>query len=198
MFLPDAPSPTDQQLVAASQQGSQEAWALLVERYYPRLRRYLNGHTGDSDLAADLTHDVFLAAGDLLDRLPAERPFVPWLYRIAQNHLKRAKRRRGRFERRVVSLEWLVEQPGPLYASLRQSDDLEASVAEAQAVQNALALMRPALRYALLLNILMDLPASAVADVLGLSLAAAERRISRAKADFRSRYNALGRGTAGE
>lgn len=163
----------DQRLVAAAKDGEVDAWAELVRRYYPPLLRYLTSQTNDPDVAAELTQDTFLAADTLLHRLPADRPFAGWLYRIAQNLLRRMWRRRKL--RRFVSIEWLLEQPARAGRSLSQSGNLESQVAEEELVQ----------------QVLNGLSSSKVAAALAISLPAAERRISRAKEQFRARYNAL-------
>ncbi|MGH2534192.1 MAG: RNA polymerase sigma factor [Thermomicrobiales bacterium] len=183
-------SSTDSQLVVAARAGSETAWTVLVERYYPLLVRYLTGRTGDPDLAADLTQDSFLVTLIDLDQPGAERDFGAWLYRIAQNRLRAARRKQRR--RQVVSMEWLREQPGQaeqVLSGSRQPDEF-AVVGERELVERVLADLSPALREALLLHSLKGLTAPEVAGVLGISIAAAERRISRAQQQFRLRYDA--------
>ena len=76
-------------LVQRAQAGDAAAFARLYELHvrlvYTYFRYHLNGRT---DLADDLTADVFLKA---LEKLPSYRlsgaPFSAWLYRIAHNHL---------------------------------------------------------------------------------------------------------------
>lgn len=191
MVSPNEPPPSDRQLVMAAQTGSREAWAALVERYYAPVRRYLTGQLHDPDAAVDLTHDVFLAALALLDRAPTDRPFVPWLFRIAQNHLKRGRRRDSR-ARRVVSLDGLIEGAGEqTVPALRQLGDIGIEVTEREQIGEVLAALSPRLCRALLLHALKGQTAREVAEVLGVSVGAAEKQISRAKAEFSARYNAL-------
>src|SRR3954447_8497823 len=76
---------TDARLTIAASHGDDEAFAVLYERYAPRIRAYLTRLVGDEHLAQDLTHEVFVSA---LRRLRTDRPpiaFGPWLYRIARN-----------------------------------------------------------------------------------------------------------------
>lgn len=190
MSLDDA-NPADHDLVIAARAGSETAWAALVEHYYPLLLRYLTGRTGDPDLAADLTQETFLAALIDLNQPGAERDLAAWLYRIAQNRLRAAQRTQRL--RQVISLEWLRERPGQteqVLPALRQPDEF-ALISERELVERILAELSPSLREALLLHSLKGLTASEVAGVLGISIAAAERRISRAQTQFRVRYNAL-------
>lgn len=177
----------DQQLVAAARDGSEAAWTALVEHSYPRLRRYLMAHTGDPELTADVTQDVFLTALVHVDRIPTDRPFVAWLYGIARHRLLRTWRRQG--QRRFVSLEELLDSTAAVIPTLQQPDELSARMGERDLVQRLLDELSLPLREALLLHSLLGLTAREVAQAQGISLAAAERRISRAQARFRVRYN---------
>jgi RNA polymerase sigma-70 factor (ECF subfamily) len=179
----------DLQLSAAARAGEEAAWVALVEHYYAPILRYLTAQTGDPEAAAELAQDTFLAAGALRHRLPADRPFAAWLYRVAQNHLWRWRRRRGLLH--FVSLDWLFERSGPTVAPLRHPEDVEVAVADVELVRHTLGRLSPLLREALLLHDLAGFTAPEVAQILGISLAAAERRISRAKERFRGQYRAL-------
>lgn len=188
-MIPDPAPPPDDQLAAAARAGVEAAWVALVERYYAPLLRYLTAQTRDPELAAELTQDTFLTAGTLRPRLPADRPFAAWLYRIAQNHLRRWRRRGGLL--RFVSLDWLFEWSGSTIVPPHRAEDVETAAAAADLVRLALGGLSPTLREALLLHGLAGFTAPEVAQILGISLAAAERRISRAKERFRTRYRAL-------
>src|SRR3954451_5484018 len=81
----DPQGATDARLTIAASQGDDDAFAVLYERYAPRIGAYLMRLVGDEHLAQDLTHEVFVSA---LRRLRTDRPpiaFGPWLYRIARN-----------------------------------------------------------------------------------------------------------------
>jgi RNA polymerase sigma-70 factor (ECF subfamily) len=188
---PTPPPPGDDELVTAARAGDGGAFAALVERHHGPLLRYLWRRTGDRELAADLAQDAFLDAFRHLDRLPPGRPFAPWLYRIAQHRLARAGRRARR--RRAVSLDAL---PGPEGAAIPalQLPDGSGPTQERDLVQRALDGLSPAQREALLLHALLGFPAREVAAILGISTAAAQRRIGRATQRFRARYEALAEG----
>ncbi len=188
--LPEAGDPvqmTDQALVGAARCGAAWAFPLLVQRYHSPLLRSLTRRTTDPDLAADLTQQTFLDAFRHLHRLPDDRPFAAWLYRIAHNHLLMEWRRQRL--RRLISLDGLLTQAGPLLPGLCQPDGT-GRAHERTMIEQALAGLSPPLRDALLLHSLGGVPSRDVAGLLGIAPEAARKRISRAKEQFRQRYRA--------
>jgi RNA polymerase sigma-70 factor (ECF subfamily) len=175
-------------LVAAARGGDRDAFSALADRYHARLVRYLTYRTGAADAARDLTQETFLEALRSLDRLASDRSFAAWLYGIAQNRLRMAARRRRL--RQAVSLDWLPAAVAAAVPALRQADAIEASN-ERDMLRRVLGELSQPLREALLLHSLDGFSTAEVAQILGVSRSAAERRLSRAKEQFRERYQAL-------
>ena len=75
-----------------------DAFAALYQAHVDRVYRHVRFRLGDPDLTEDVTSQVFLRAWQAIDRYrPFEgRPFLAWLYTIANNliidHHRRAKR----------------------------------------------------------------------------------------------------------
>ena len=88
----------DAELIAATARGDADAFALLYRRHLPRVVGFALRATGDPEVAADLTAEVFAAALASCARYrPLHDSAAPWLLGIAQNKL-RESRRRGRVE----------------------------------------------------------------------------------------------------
>ncbi len=175
----------DRELVVAVRSGDANSFAILVDRYDAPLRRYLARCTGDRGLADDLAQEAFLNAYRRLDRFAGDYPFAAWLYAIARNQLRMAARRQRL--RRFVSLEWLPESVATAIPALHVTGEAERCH-ERDIVQRVLDELSPTLREALLLHSLEGFTAPEVARILGTSLPATERRISRAKQAFRRSY----------
>lgn len=182
---------TDHELVIEARHGTAGAYGILVDRHHPKLLRYLIRQTGDRELAADLAQEAFLTAFRDLCRLVNKDSFAAWLYGIARNHMRMEWRRR----RRVISLDWLEERTMKEVPSPRQEEDMATACHEHDLIQAVLDGLHLPLREALLLQSLGGFTAPEVAEILGISRAAAERRISRAKQQFRNRYEALNVGS---
>ena len=178
----------DRELVVAVRGGDADAFAVLVDRHDATLRRYLARCLGDPELASELAQETFLDAYRHLDRFAGDCPFSAWLYGIARNHLRMERRRRRL--RQFVSLEWLPEPIMVTVTSLRTTGEDEGCH-ERDLLQQVLDGPSPKLREALLLHSLEGFTAPEVARILGINLSAAERRISRAKREFRWGYEQL-------
>ena len=91
----------DSELVAAIARGDEQAFGVLYERYLPLVLRWCLRETGNRELAADLSAEVFAAALIAARRYHGEGGgALPWLLGIARNKL-RESRRRGRVEDRA-------------------------------------------------------------------------------------------------
>jgi RNA polymerase sigma factor (sigma-70 family) len=92
--------PTDAALLAAARKDP-DAFAAFYRRYERLILSYLLRRTGDPEIAADLTAEVFAAALRAAGRYRPQSPTAAgWLLTIAQRILA-SSRRRGRVEARA-------------------------------------------------------------------------------------------------
>jgi RNA polymerase sigma-70 factor, ECF subfamily len=75
--------------------GDEDAFAMLVRRYEPKLRVYVGGIVSVEEEARDLVQESFIRAWRHLDQYDARFRFSTWLFRIAHNvaidHLRRRR-----------------------------------------------------------------------------------------------------------
>lgn len=180
---------SDTEVVAHVRDGELDAFRVLFERHHPDLVRYLTAQTDDPLLAEDLAQDVFLAAYEHLGELPRDRRFLPWLYGIAHNRLRRTWRRRGLL--RFLSLDALVQRPTSGLHVLISAPDPGEACARADLVARALADLSPGQRSVLLLRDVEGFSVAEIAQITGSSPVATERQVSRARSAMRARYHAL-------
>jgi RNA polymerase sigma factor (sigma-70 family) len=85
-------------LLVQVMRGDGAAFGVVYRRYLPVVVRWCWVQTGDRELAADLSAEVFAAALQSAGRYrPAKGPVVAWLLGIARHKLLES-RRRGRIE----------------------------------------------------------------------------------------------------
>ena len=158
------------------------AFVTLYRRYLPAVLRWCLRETGNRELAADLSAEVFAAALISARRYrPEQGSVLAWLLGIAHNKL-RESRRRKRVEdsaRRRLHLE-------PLALS---SSDLDRVEELASLDEDVLALIlelpRP-LREALEARVVEERPYEEIAAELRCSQSVVRQRVSRALKTLRS------------
>jgi RNA polymerase sigma-70 factor (ECF subfamily) len=75
----------EQLLIHTAQQGDRQAFAVLAERHWDRLYRWLYHLTHNRHAAEDLTQEALLKAFAGLARFRTPNNFHAWLFRIAYN-----------------------------------------------------------------------------------------------------------------
>ncbi len=148
-------APTDEELVAAFQEGDVSAFDTLVGRWDRKIQGAIYRVLGANEDARDLCQEVFLKAYRALGGFKQEARFSSWLYQIALNACRdRLRRRRGRTQ---LSLDDL----GDGGQELRQSGPTPFDLVEALRVAERD--LPTALRRRLLVRLPVDLP-KAVGD----------------------------------
>lgn len=138
------------------------------------LRRFLARRT-DPATADDVLGDTLLVCWRRFDQLPAEP--LPWAYGVARNCLANAERTERR-QRRVAAKVASVDRPGPT------SESGEPGPGERDgdpALDDALALLRPAEAELLRLWAWEQLAPAEIATVLGITPNAASIRLHRVR-----------------
>jgi RNA polymerase sigma-70 factor (ECF subfamily) len=79
----------DRELVENAQNGKQEAFEMLVEKYKQGIFNKCYFHLpGNKNLAVEASHMTFIKAFKAIKKFRAEAAFYTWLYRIAENTCK--------------------------------------------------------------------------------------------------------------
>ena len=176
---PASPDPLEADLIRKARGGNLFAFAEMVKRYQRRVygvaRRIVQRH----DVADDVTQEAFLRGYQALASFDVERPFGPWICRIAANlavnHVRSPRAREQ--ELPEGHLETRSHASDPL------RDVLEN---EAQSVlQQALAGLPPDQRAVLVLRVVEDLSYREIADALQLEMGTVMSRLSRAREKLR-------------
>jgi RNA polymerase sigma factor (sigma-70 family) len=180
----------DDQLLTRFAAGDAEAFVAFYRRHLATVVAYLLRRTGDEELTADLTAEVFAAALIAARRYrPGERPALAWLYGIAAHKLADS-RRRGRVEasaRRRLALEPLALDDADIECVV-QLADVGAGDAE-----RALQTLPADQREAILAHVVEERPYADIAGELRCSEMLVRQRVSRGLRTLRGRLQEGGR-----
>lgn len=140
-------APTDLALVRRCLGGERDAFALLVERYQRPIFNVAYRILGNTDEARDVAQGTFLKAWEGLARFDPAFKFYSWIYRIAINEAINALKRR----RPLEALDETAPSP-----AMSDPEAVHARGELARQIQEALMLLKPEYRIAIVLRHFLD------------------------------------------
>lgn len=170
---------SDEQLIAAVQGGDGDAMGVLFDRHHRAVHALCVRLGHDSDLADDVTQEVFLRVWRYAGSFRGRSAFRTWLYRLTYNAFADSQRRDSR--RRETSALELVEPDSPPEEIADRHVLLEA----------ALSKLAPEQRTVLVLSRYHGLGYDEIGRIIDCSPGAARVRLHRAMNELRQLYFAL-------
>jgi len=157
---------SDNKLAEAAVQGDLDSFGELCRQYYSPMVAIAYSVLADHHLAQDAVQEAFAKALLKLRTLKNAEKFAPWLARICRNAAKDMLKTK----RLSVKAEDISQIPA------EQNDD-----SNNQAVRNAIANLPDAARELIILRYYNNLSYEQISAVLGISKAAINARLGRAK-----------------
>jgi len=169
------------ELVRRALSGDRHAFARLIADHERQALATAYGVVGCAATAADVVQDAMFRAWQRLAELDDGARFGPWLFRIVRNlavdTLRRAPRAR-------LDLDRLAIVPGPADDSAERNETRER-------LNAALAELDETTRLAVTLRYYDNLPSKEIGELVGLSAAAVDMRLSRARGLLREKLSCL-------
>ena len=177
----------EERLLDFSREGDTRAFGLLIQPYYATCLKKAAAIIRNQGDAEDEVQNAFSKAFSRLSQFRREGTFGAWLSRIVENQCLMRIR-----ELRQCQFVYL-DEPSEANVKLElvgQTENPEDQLGAEQVrnlLQKEISRMPPLLRNVLLLRDVQELPMDAVASRLGLTVPAAKSRLTRARAEMRSR-----------
>lgn len=150
---------------------TKDGFKRLFDSHFDPLRNYIYYKCGDSDLATDIAQETFMKLWEKqLDKSPED--VVALLYKMAKDTFI------SRYRKQKLEQTFKMKLPEP-QLSLSPADELYYSELESL-YEKALNSMPDTQREVFLMSRMDDLKYSEIADRLGLSIKAIEKRMSSA------------------
>jgi RNA polymerase sigma-70 factor (ECF subfamily) len=167
-------APSDETpLLRSAADGSPEAIEALVRRHWNDAYRVALLITHDQGAAEDLAQETILAGLGSLSSFDAERPFLPWLQRIAVNKTLdwlRARQRRP---------ELVVEELGGLATTHDELADSIARTALPEELMEALGRLDQPFRTVVVLRYLLEYTPAEISELLSVPPVTIRTRLHR-------------------
>ena len=171
-------SETDQGLVRRFQEGSADAFAVLVQRHSTRVYNLCFRILGDPEEAADASQDTFLAALRKLNTFRGDSAFTTWLHRVTVNACYDSLRRKRRRPLLQIVRDEDDERPETSLPAPDHADQVVFSID----VERALLEVPEEFRVVLVLADVQDLPYDEIARVLDIPIGTVKSRVFRGRA----------------
>jgi RNA polymerase sigma-70 factor (ECF subfamily) len=170
--------PDDKTIIDRINSGDKEAYVHLLKRYEQKVFQTCMGFLHDNDEAADLTQEIFIKIYEKLHSFKGKSSFSTWLYRVTMNMAINYKRKmawRSIFQPQQQSTE-LFDETGSYNA-----DSHLKKTEQKKLIKRVLDKLTKQQRKAFVLSHYRELSNNELADVLDISLKAAESLLFRAR-----------------
>jgi RNA polymerase sigma factor (sigma-70 family) len=186
---------TDEQLVALTRAGSDDALEGLFLRYKDRIASYVRGIVPDQGKAEDIVQETFISALRSLRSTRQPIAFRPWIYQIARNACIDQLRRQKRAQEVSIDSdafnpqdEGRISQASPsTHGAVSQREDMHA-------LRQAFGGLPASQHEALVLRELEGLSYTEIASRMNLSAAAVESMLFRARRGLKDEYDEIATG----
>ncbi len=169
----------EMQLVQASQQGNQDAFALLVQRHQRFVFNLSFRILQDYEDARESTQEAFLLAWQGLPSFRGEARFATWLYRIAYHCCLRQIERRKQEQALQTVME--AEQTLKGRKPERQVEEILEQRERQAVVREEMERLPTRYRMVLILRHLQEMSYEEIAEVLTLPVGTVKTRLFRAR-----------------
>lgn len=168
---------TDEELAHAVQEGTTEAFGILVERYEAKLLRYGRKFLSNRDDIQDIVQNILIIAYQNIKSFDTTQRFSPWIYRIAHNAFVNSLRSKARSLLSFVDFDTFASHP--VYEDTQKSERDQAEMKKM--VEVGLAQLSSKHKEVLILHYLEDMSYKDIGDVLQIPTGTVGIRLKRAK-----------------
>jgi len=166
----------DRELALRAQRSDAEAFGELVRRYQTPVFNVCYRLMGERREAEDMAQEAFVRAFERIDQYDVERPFGPWMRRVATNHCLNHLQTQLRA---AYSLD--DERDEPEASPDRDPPSLQEKAERAEAVREAVLALPPHYRAVIELRHFQDLSYAEIAELLKIPLSDVKSHLFRAR-----------------
>lgn len=161
-------------LVEGARDGNADAISALVYGAHPHVRRFARSLCASPQDAEDAAQEALIILYQKIGTVRASGALASWLFRIVRNECARRYHLLRRRRRETVDLP-----------PARSAEDEVLGRLEADRVARAIAVLPDQQRRVLIMRDVQGYPGGAVADALGISVAAMKSQLHRARMSIR-------------
>lgn len=188
----DSTAQTDKELAILANQGREAAFAELLRRYERPVFSLIFRMVRDRTLAEDLAQEAFIRAFNAIGSYNEKYKFSSWIFKIANNHTIDHLRKR--------KLDTISIDGSPHATSVQEEEQTRLVVTATDEtpeeyvqnrelggqIEDAIALLRPEYRTAILLRHVEGYPYEEIAEIMDLPLGTVKTYLHRARGELKT------------
>jgi RNA polymerase sigma-70 factor (ECF subfamily) len=176
---------TDEELAKELQEGHEEAFTLLFDRYEKKIIRYGQKFLYNYDDVIDAVQETFIKAYRNIQSFTVTRKFSTWLYRIAHNTFINVIKKKGResvsFFDFDTFFQFAIPDPSSIKEDLLTKEDTTA-------LSDCLTKLDPKYREPLVLYYFEEKSYQEIADIMRIPTATVGVRLKRARDILKKKF----------
>jgi RNA polymerase sigma-70 factor (ECF subfamily) len=179
---------SDEELMAATAQGDENPFELLVNRHQSRILNLAYRFVGNRTQARDLAQEVFIRVWQAAPRYKPQAKFTTWVYRITANLCLNELKSFGK--KKLIFGESLVEEgqtPNEESNRAPSAEDILLAEERNRQISHALRSLPENQRMALILKRYDNLSYHEIAKIMDCSVSAVESLLVRAKRNLQEK-----------
>ncbi len=168
---------TDEDIVLLVQQGDEEEFGVIMDRYEKKLLRYARKFISDTYKIEDIVQDVFIKTYENIISFDTTLKFSPWIYRIAHNIFINEMKKKKTISFHLFEFDTIfphIYYEDPLLKNITNSEMRDL-------VDKGLKNISEKYREILILYYMEDLNYREIADILKVPIGTVGVRLKRAK-----------------
>lgn len=188
----EMPDPSDRELAFRTRQGEREAFGELVRRYQASVFNVCYRLMGERREAEDMAQEAFIRAYQRFEYYDEERPFGPWIRRVAANYcLNRLQVAR----RDNLPLDDERDEPAGHTGQAISPEAAHLQAERAEVVRQAIITLPQHYRAVIELRHFHHLRYAEIAEQLGMPLSDVKSHLFRARKQLEKKLRSYVRGT---
>lgn len=175
----------EKDLIAKSQDGNEDAYGVLVERYKTKVFKMTYSLTLNREVADDLAQEVFIKVFYALPKFKGKAAFSTWIHQITVNHTRDYLRKTSRI--REVPFEETRSEHSTYEDEIEKREREAEIVWRKKIVHDAIATLPQKYRIILSLRDIQGFPYEEISRVLNISPGTVDSRLYRARKMLKKR-----------
>ncbi len=172
---------TDEELMKRFQNGDENAYIELVNRYRDKILNFIFNYIGDYEISEDLTQDTMIKLYQKKHYYKEIAKFSTWLYTIAKNLANTEFRKKKQRKTTILSRFSKDDKPYDIPSDYPSTDQEIESEITTEIIKNAIDQLTDKFKTVILLRDIQELSYEDISSIVGVPIGTIKSRINRAR-----------------